>query len=95
MVKGMKSLVSDMILQVQGSFENDRKNSIRTYKVSGTTVRRKLFATDKKDSYFHIYYDDGKKAAEREKFEYKIDRMAKKLKECMGEAIRPGGDYQK
>ena len=95
MVKGMKSLVSDLILQVQGSFENDRKNSIRTYKVSGTTVRRKLFATDKKDRYFHIYFDDGKKAAECEKFEYKIDRMAKKLKECMGEAIRPGGDYQK
>ncbi len=95
MVKGMKSLVSDLILQVQGSFENDRRNSIRSYKVSGTTVRRKLFATDKKDRYFHIYYDDGKKAAEREKFEYKIDRMAKKLKECMGEPIRPGGDYQK
>ena len=95
MVKGMKNLVSDLILQVQGSFENDRRNSIRSYKVSGTTVRRKLFATDKKDRYFHIYYDDGKKAAEREKFEYKIDRMAKKLKECMGEAIRPGGDYQK
>lgn len=95
MVKGMKSLVSDLILQVQGSFENDRRNSIRSYKVSGTTVKRKLFATDKKDRYFHIYYDDGKKAAEREKFEYKIDRMAKKLKECMGEPIRPGGDYQK
>ncbi len=95
MVKGMKSLVSDLILQVQGSFENDRRNGIRSYKVSGTTVRRKLFATDKKDRYFHIYYDDGKKAAEREKFEYKIDRMAKKLKECMGEPIRPGGDYQK
>ncbi len=95
MVKGMKSLAGDLILQVQGSFENDRRNSIRPYKVSGTTVRRKLFATDKKDRYFHIYYDDGKKAAEREKFEYKIDRMAKKLKECMGEPIRPGGDYQK
>ncbi len=95
MVKGMKSLVSDLILQVQGTFENNRRNSIRSYKVSGTTVKRKLFATDKKERYFHIYYDDGKKAAEREKFEYKIDRMAKKLKECMGEPIRPGGDYQK
>lgn len=95
MVKGMKSLVSDLILQVQGTFENDRRNSIRAYKVSGTTVKRKLFATDKKDRYFHIYYDDGKKAAEREKLEYKIDRMAKKLKECMGEPIHPGGDYQK
>ena len=26
---------------------------------------------------------------------YKIDRMGKKLKECMGEPIHPGGDYNK
>ena len=94
MVKGMKSLVSGLILEVQGSFENDRKNSIRAFKVSGTTVKRKLYATDKKERYFHIYYDDGKKAKEREAFEEKIDRMGRKLKECMGEPIHPGGDYK-
>ena len=94
MVKGMKKLVSELVLQVQGSFENDRKNSIRQFKVSGTTVKHKLFASDEKDRYFHIYYDDGKKAAEREKFENKIDRMGKKLKELMGEPIHPGGAYK-
>jgi len=36
MVKGMKSLVSGLILQVQGSFENDRRNSIRS--VSGKVL---------------------------------------------------------
>lgn len=95
MVKGMKSLVSDLILAVKGSFENDRRNSIRAFKVSGTTVKRKLYASDKKDRYFHIYYDDGRKASDREKFENKIDRMGRKLKECMGESIRPGGEYKK
>lgn len=94
MVKGMKKLVSELVLKVQGKFENDRKNSIRSYKVSGTTIKHKLYASDKKERYFHIFYDDGKKAAEREKFENKIDRMAKKLKECMGEPIRPGGEYK-
>lgn len=93
MMKGMKSLVSDIVLQVQGKFENDRKCSIRKYKVSGMTVKQKLFASDKSDRYFHIYYDDGRKAAEREKFESKIDRMSRKLKECMGESIHPGGEY--
>lgn len=78
MVKGRKDLVSELILEVQGTFENDRKNSIRSYKVSGTTVKHKLYATDKKERYFHIFYDDGKKAAEREQFENKIDRMGKK-----------------
>lgn len=95
MVKGRKDLVSELILEVQGTFENDRKNSIRSYKVSGTTVKHKLYATDKKERYFHIFYDDGKKAAEREQFENKIDRMGKKLKECMGEPIHPGGEYKK
>lgn len=95
MVKGMKSLVSEMVLQAQGTFENDRKNSIRAYKVSGTTIKHKLFADDKKDRYFHIYYDDGKKAKERETFENKIDRMGNKLKECMGEPIHPRGEYNK
>jgi len=95
MVKGMKNLVSELILETQGTFENDRRNSIRAFKVSGTTIKRKLFATDKKERYFHIYYDDGRKASDRESFETKIDRMGKKLKECSGEPIRPGGDYNK
>lgn len=95
MVKGMKAFVSEIILEVKGSFEDDRRNSIRSFKVSGTTVKRKLYATDKKDRYFHIYCDDGRKARERDEFEGKIDRMHRKLKECMGEPIRPGGDYKK
>ena len=95
MVKGMKSLVSSLILEVQGSFENDRRNSIRAFKVSGTTVKRKLYAGDNKERYFHIYYDDGKKAGERENFEDKIDRMSRKLRDLMGEPVRPGGDYKK
>ncbi|MBR0455743.1 MAG: transposase [Firmicutes bacterium] len=95
MVKGMKSFVSELILEVQGSFENDRKNSIRSFKVSGTTVKRKLYATDKKERYFHIYYDDARKAKDRDAFEEKIDRMGRKLKECMGEPIHFGGEYTK
>lgn len=95
MVKGMKSLVSDLVLDVQGSFENDRRNSIRAFKVSGTTIKGKLYATDKKERYFHIYYDDGRKASDREKLEDKIDRMGRKLRELMGDPIRPGGDYKK
>jgi len=95
MVKGMKSLVSELVLSVKGSFEDDRKNSIRSYKVSGTTVKARLYAGDKEERYFHIFYDAGKKAAEKEKFEDKIDRMGRKLKECMGESVRPGGDYVK
>lgn len=95
MVKGMKKLVREVVLQARGTFEDDRRNSIRSYKVSGTTIKRKLYADDGRERYIHIYFNDSKKKAEREKFEDKIDRMGKKLKECMGESIHPGGDYKK
>ncbi len=77
MVKGMKTLVRSIVLGVKGSFEFSRKYSIRSYKVSGITVRHKLFETDEKERYFHVYYSDRKEAAEREVIENKIDRMAK------------------
>ena len=95
MVKGMKALVNELVLEVQGSFENDRRNSIRAFKASGTTIKRKLYAADKKERYFHIYYDGGRKASDREKLEDKIDRMGRKLRELMGDPIRPGGEYKK
>ena len=58
-------------------------------------MKRKLYAADKKERYFHIYYDGERKASDREKFEDKIDWMGRKLRELMGEPIRPGGDYKK
>ncbi len=95
MVKGMKKLVRELILQVCGTFEDDRRNSIRSYKISGTTIKTRLYADDEKERYIHVYFNDSKKKAERENFEDKIDRMGKKLKACMGESIRPGGEYKK
>ena len=95
MVKGMKKLVRSLVLGVKGSFEFSRKYSIRSYKVSGITVRHKLFETDEKERYFHVYYSDRKEAAEREVIENKIDRMAKYLKDHQGDNVRPGGDFNK
>ena len=82
MVKGMKPLVRELVLSVRGTFEDNRENSIRDHKVSGITVTGRLFPSDEKDRYFHIYYNDGKKAGERERFESKIDQMAVVLRKC-------------
>lgn len=95
MVKGMKKLVSEVIMEVKGTFEEDRRCSIRSYGVSGTTVKRRLYADDKQERYIHIYYDDSKKAKEREDFEQKIDHIGKKLKECRGLPVHFGGDVVK
>jgi len=95
MCKGCKALVSGLVLENQGSFETRRESAIRSYKVYGITVSGRLYEDDTKDRYFHIYYDDGKKASDRENLEDRIDRMGRKLRELMGEAIHPGGDYKK
>lgn len=39
MMEGMKELVKSLILEVKGTFEEDRKYSIRDYKVSGIIVK--------------------------------------------------------
>lgn len=47
MLKGMKPLVKDLILENKGSFEEDRACSIRSYGVSGKTVKKKLYLSNK------------------------------------------------
>ena len=95
MVKGMKELVSELVLKHHGMFEQDRAHSIRDHKVNGMTLRQKLFASDEKERYFHIYYNDRKHAAERESFENNIDKMASFLKEHQGEKLPIGPGIEK
>ena len=65
MMKGMKSLVRDLVLSVKGSFEEKREYSLRDYKVNGITVKHQLYPSDEKERYFHIYYHERKQTAER------------------------------
>lgn len=76
MMKGMKPLVKSLVLEVKGTFEEKRQYSIRDHKVSGITVKRQLYASDKGPRYFHIYFNERKQASERELFEARIDRYA-------------------
>ena len=79
MMKGMKELVKSLVLEVKGTFEEDRRYSIRDYKVSGITVKKQLYPSDEIERYFHIFYNDRKRSSEHEAIEAKIDRMA----ECL------------
>ena len=79
MMKGMKELVKSLVLEVKGTFEEDRRYSIRDYKVSGITVKKQLYPSDEKERYFHIFYNDRKRSSEHKAIEAKIDRMA----ECL------------
>ncbi|MDD4220425.1 MAG: transposase [Sphaerochaetaceae bacterium] len=93
MVKGMKALVSNLVRSKRHSFETARSCSIRAYRVYGTTVKQKLYADDTKQRYFHIYYNAGRQAAEREQLEQKIDSYKKFLTRMEGRVVAFGTGY--
>lgn len=95
MVKGMKTFVNEKIRDIQGSFEEKRQYTIRRYQVNGTTVKTKVFYSDEKDRYLHIYYSYSKAASEREDLESKIDRIAAYLKKQEGQAVVIDKSYEK
>lgn len=95
MMRGSKSFVSEIVKKEKGTFEELRENSIRDYKVNGITIKRKLYASDEKERYFHIYYNGNKAISEREIFESKIDRMSEMLKRCEGKKIEFEEVYHK
>lgn len=95
MVKGMGSFVNQLVMENRGEFENRRECSIREYQVYGITVKKKLYATDEKERYFHIYHKVLKEGAEREQVETKVERMANFLKKQQGKIVEFGDAYQK
>ena len=95
MMKGMKSLVRDLVLSVKGSFEEKREYSLRDYRVNGITVKHQLYPSDEKKRYFHIYYNERKQTSERENVEEKIDRMSLFLREHQGMKLNLGNEFRR
>lgn len=94
MVKGCKALVSSLILEKYGTFETKRECAIRSYRVYGTTVTAKLYDDDTQERYFHIYYNPGKQAGEREYLEQRIEKLSEFLKKREGTTEKFGPTYQ-
>lgn len=95
MVKGCKELVSSLVLEKYGTFETKRENLIRSYRVYGTTVKRKLYEDDTKDRYFHIFYNPSKQAAEREQLELRIEKLKQFLDKHINTDQQFGPAYEK
>lgn len=95
MTKGMASFVSDMILRLRGTFEDKRDCSIYAYSVYGTTVKKKLYVTDAKDRYFHIYHNPYKEASERAEIEEKIDKTRRILERYIGRELEISDSIEK
>lgn len=95
MIKGMKQLVRESIEEVKGSFENGRKNSIREFGVSGTTIKRRVFSSDTKDRYVHVYFSADRCAVERKTFETNLDKMEYILSKYEGQPVIIEKSYEK
>lgn len=87
MVKGMNKLVNSLILEVKGSFENKWAQYIDDYDVYGTTIKRKLYETDTKERYFHLFHSSAKEGEERALLAKKLRKMKTHLMQHTNEVI--------
>lgn len=87
MVKGQKKLVSELILGRKGTFEDKNQYAIHGWNVNGITVPHELQKTDGVTRYFHIFFSENRKAAERQALHDKIEHMENYLEEHVGKKI--------
>ena len=95
MVKGMADLVSELILSNKGSFENKRSCDMDGFGVYGKTVKGRLYESDRKERYFHIYHSISKEASERIRFEDKLKTMKTYMMAHRDEEFTFGPMYKK
>lgn len=95
MVKGMASLVNELVLQHKGTFESKRVNNIYEYGVYGKTVKHRLYAGDKKERYFHLYHSISKESAERTGIENRLNQMTLYLKKYQNKVKEFGPGFEK
>jgi hypothetical protein len=95
MVKGKVDLVKELISECAGTFEKKRKNYIDAYEAYGTTIKRKLYVTDKEERYFHLYHDVQKESAERTVLEKHIRQLKTMMDKHVGEQKTFGSEVDK
>ena len=93
MVKGCKDIVSKVVMENRGTFEDEWSNTIPYYDVSGTTAKDHLFKSDEEKRCFHLYYSDSRKAKERSKFQQKIREEKEILEGMKGTEAKIDKDY--
>ena len=95
MVRGMASLVNELVLEHKGTFESKRVNNIYEYGVYGKTVKHRLYAGDKKERYFHLYHSISKESAERAGIENRLNQMTLYLKKYQNKVKEFGPGFEK
>ena len=95
MVKGCKELVSEIILEARGTFEDEWEYSIPYYDVNGITKKGYVLPKDEDERNIHIFYSDFKKAKERTKLERTIREQKEELENLRGSEIKVDSRFTK
>ena len=95
MVKGCRALVSDFVTASKGSFETDRACRVSCSDVYGTTIKHKLYDSDKKQRYFHLFFNPSKMAQERAMLEARLDAMAFELSKLEGREVEVDAPFNR
>lgn len=95
MVRGMASLVNELVLEHKGTFESKRVNNIYEYGVYGKTVKHRLYVGDKKERYFQLYHSISKESAERAGIENRLNQMTLYLKKYQNKVKEFGPGFEK
>ena len=95
MARGMSDLVNSLVLENKGTFENKWAKHIEEYDVYGTTVKRKMYETDEKERYIHIYHSISKESSERTLLAKKLRQMKAYLMQHTNEVITFGPGFSK
>ena len=95
MVKGMASLIRQLITENKGSFEEQWNNSISEYGVYGKTIKRRLYASDNQERYFHLYYNSSRASSQKREIEESVTEMKTYLMNHKNEQRTFGPAYHK
>jgi len=95
MVKGMASFVRSLVKQVHGTFERKRASYIPSFDLYGTTVKAKLFVSDGKERWFHIYYSLDRENAENSRIEKRLREMKRAMESLSNKQVELPGIYGK
>ncbi len=95
MAKGKEDFFGAVVDSVKGSFEGKYDKKMGGWNTYGTTVERKIFDSDTRERYIHVYYNMNKAAAEEAAFYNRIKEYEDDLRNHIGFKYTPSKNVLK
>ncbi len=83
-LKGKKDLLREKVEEKRGTFEKASTSYIKKWKMYGTTIECKIFDSDSRTRYLHLYYSIARAAREQLAVEDKFNRMSSAIEKQIG-----------